>query len=593
MRRAKSGGEPDGKPIINDEDREMNPKVQEREMQVLRALASMPFADTLELAVILGEAYATMHRVLISLLADGVAGRVNHGTVHLPTSGRWFLTAAGVDEAADQLGFATPSELVRAYPVSQQWLTLLLRRMDAVASVYRLATALSPGYRSHRSRVEFHRRGRFDATITLCDGRTFGVVRQGLGLRRRSLHDRLRAIAQYDPSRRPGTVLVLVPSSWEQRLTARLCERIHLDDCYVAVESRDALESETDRLWLERTVGGYNRYNTLNDVRSRCSRDRGWLMRQRTRRRASLPHPERMARSAPAFGLSPSEKRVLDIVTDHPMLPREHLGRWLGVSDGRVSQVMRSLVDTWGLIERHGRRGRVRYTLSDGGIRHVAHRDRAQLPAARETWSTALITDCHGRRRHLGHRIDTRARQTRHADAVTWFLSELAAETLADDSSALLWTLPTERATRSVRRGEPSIAPDAVGELIADDSTVPFYLECEHRARHPRGVRAKLRPYTRYYSQGKPEDDHPPFPFTLFVVDGEDVEATYARTTAAMRSMTVPVLVSCRPVLEGSGILGRSWRPMWAPACPRLRLSELRAYRWDALYNVMRRDGDV
>ncbi|MCY4582734.1 MAG: hypothetical protein OXE50_08055 [Chloroflexi bacterium] len=67
--------------------------------------------------------------------------------------------------------------------------------MDAVAGVYRLGLALSPGDRSLRSRVELHRRGRFDATTTLDDGRTFGVVRQGLGLRRRSLHDHLRAIA--------------------------------------------------------------------------------------------------------------------------------------------------------------------------------------------------------------------------------------------------------------------------------------------------------------------------------------------------------------------------------------------------------------
>jgi len=373
----------------------------------------------------------------------------------------------------------------------------------------------------------------------------------------------------------------------------RLCRRTHLDDCFVGVESRDALESEDSRLWLERTLGGYDKYRTLHDVRSRCRTGRGPLPQQRARRRASLPHPERMARSAPTFGLSPSEKRVLDLLTDHPMLPRGHLGRWLGVSEGRVSQVMHSLVDTWGLIERHGQRGCVRYTLSDGGIRHIAHRDRAQLPAARETWSTALTRGRNGRRRHLGHRIDTWARQTKHSDAVTWFLSELAAETLADDSSELLWTIPTERATRSVRRGEPVIAPDAVGELIAGDSHVPFYLECEHRARHPRGVRAKLRPYLRYYSRGKPEDDHPPFPFTLFVVDGQDVEETYARTSAGMRAMTVPMLVSCRPVLERSGILGRSWRPLWEPVSPRLRLSELRAYRWDGLYNVMRRDGDV
>ena len=71
--------------------------------------------------------------------------------------------------------------------------------------------------------MEFHRRGRFDATITLHDGRSFGVVRQGLALRRRSLYDRLRAIAEYDYARRPDTVLVLTPSVWEERLTTRFC----------------------------------------------------------------------------------------------------------------------------------------------------------------------------------------------------------------------------------------------------------------------------------------------------------------------------------------------------------------------------------
>ena len=58
-------------------------------------------------------------------------------------------------------------------------MALLIRRMDAVASVYRLASSLSPGIDGLRSRVEFHRRGRFDATITLHDGRRFGMVRRG------------------------------------------------------------------------------------------------------------------------------------------------------------------------------------------------------------------------------------------------------------------------------------------------------------------------------------------------------------------------------------------------------------------------------
>ena len=156
------------------------------------------------------------------------------------------LTAQGIREATWVLGFATPSDFVRAYPVSREWLTLLIRRMDAVASVYRLAAIMSPGIDGLRSRVEFHRRGRFDAIITLHDGRSFGVVRQGLALRRRSLYDRLRAIAQYGHGRRPDTVLILVPSAWELRRTARFCINNDLRDCYVSVESRESLERRGD-----------------------------------------------------------------------------------------------------------------------------------------------------------------------------------------------------------------------------------------------------------------------------------------------------------------------------------------------------------
>ena len=184
--------------------------------QLLDSLSRTPFVDSAELARILGEAHATVHRTLTDLLAEGIVGRVSHGTAHLPSSQRYYLTANGIREVAGFLGFETPSDFVRAYPVSREWLTLLIRRMDALASVYRLPASLSPGIDGFRSHVEFHRRGRFDATITLHDGRSFGVVRQGLALRRRSLYDRLRAIAEYDYSRRPGTILIMVPSVWRR-----------------------------------------------------------------------------------------------------------------------------------------------------------------------------------------------------------------------------------------------------------------------------------------------------------------------------------------------------------------------------------------
>ena len=295
-----------------------------------------------------------------------------------------------------------------------------------------------------------------------------------------------------------------------------------------------------------------------------------------------------MALAAPAFGASPSEKRTLDLITDHPMIPREHLATWLGVSEGRVSQMMRSLVDTWGLVEQRGKRGDTRYTLSAEGIRYVTYRDRAQLPTTQGIWSTALTTDRQGRRRHVGHRIETWARQTKHADGITWFLSKLEAEAKADPFSELVWSVPTDRSDRAYNWGDSAIAPDAVGQMTAQGLQIPFYLEHELRARHPRGVIARLKPYMSYYWSNEPKDDQPPYPVTLFVVDTEDVEDTYVRTAAHMSRMSLPIFVSCIPVLSDTGILGRSWRPLWEPESPRLPLSALIAYQWDSLYHRMR-----
>ncbi len=92
---------------------------------MLDALAQMSFIDSTEKAVIPGEPHTTVHLAQSGLLSDG---------------------------------FDTPSDFVRAYPMSNWWLTLILSRIGAVASVYRLAASLSPGIEGPCSQVEFHRR---------------------------------------------------------------------------------------------------------------------------------------------------------------------------------------------------------------------------------------------------------------------------------------------------------------------------------------------------------------------------------------------------------------------------------------------------
>ena len=59
---------------------------------LLDARIRMPIVESTDLGLIPAELRATVHRRLSELLADGVVERVTHGTVHLPSSGKYCLT---------------------------------------------------------------------------------------------------------------------------------------------------------------------------------------------------------------------------------------------------------------------------------------------------------------------------------------------------------------------------------------------------------------------------------------------------------------------------------------------------------------------
>ena len=92
-------------------------------------------------------------------------------------------------------------------------------------------------------------------------------------------------------------------------------------------------------------------------------------------------------------------------------------------------------------------------------------------------------------------------------------------------TASWLWSVPTARSDRAYNWGDSAIAPDAVGKMTAQGLQIPFYFEYELRARHPRGVIARLSPYTKLLPwSNEPKEDQPPYPVTLFVVDTEEVE---------------------------------------------------------------------
>ena len=178
------------------------------------------------------------------------------------------------------------------------------------------------------------------------------------------------------------------------------------------------------------------------------------------------------------------------------MIPREHLATWLGVSEGRVSQMIHSLVNTWSLVERRGKRGNVRYTLSAEGIRYITHRDRAELPTTQG---------------HLEHGPHHRPPGP---EAITWDTASRRGRgrrstQTASRGSSRSWRrrprpTPTARlaVVRPHRQGRPHLQLGGFSHRPrrggTDDSPsglhVPFYFEYELRARHARGVLVRLRP---------------------------------------------------------------------------------------------------
>ena len=82
------------------------------ERHLLDALSRTPFVDSTELGLMRVELHATVHRTLADLLADGIVGRISHGTAHLPSSQRYHLTARGIGEAAVILGFGAAPQIL-------------------------------------------------------------------------------------------------------------------------------------------------------------------------------------------------------------------------------------------------------------------------------------------------------------------------------------------------------------------------------------------------------------------------------------------------------------------------------------------------
>ena len=507
---------------------------------LLRLLAAMPFLDRLEMVAVSGWSRGAVYGAVAALERDALVDGLAHASALTPPTRRYCLTAAGLRRlaAGDGPGLAT---LLRRRPVSEQWRRVLLQRLDAVATIYRLASALSNA--AYPIRLRWYRAMPMDAALALPDGRTLAVVRLGHTADRTAFAKRLWRLRE---GPRPGAFLLLAPDEVRLRHTGRLMAGPPAIT-FLALERDVAASGPETRIWRtpSRSVA-----LSLREVLAHVA-GRGVWPRERPLRRLSLPLPlpAADAQTAPDWLLpallAPAGKRVLDLVSDWPWIAPPHLAALLGVSAARASQVLRPLEESRLVARAAGRR----LVLSDRGLAVLARRDRASVGLARRRWSAAPIdpAEPYSWRTVTGRRNRQLLRNLEHTAAVHEFVASLAGEARARGHE-LVQIDPPHRASRFFRHDGRlrSVHPDAFGILRRGDRDWPFFLEWERRAVRPVTMAARLAPYLRYYASQRPTDDHGVRPAVLVAFE-DDVAASHfrgvARRETARASVDLPLRV--------------------------------------------------
>ena len=532
------------------------------EANLLRLLSHMPLLDRLEAVAVSGWSRGAVYRAVESLEREGLAASVPHASELTPATRRYWLTADGLRRLAREEG-ADVDGLLRSRPVSNQWRRLLMERLDAVAAVYRVASAVST--LAHPIRFRWFRAMPMDASVALPDGRVIAVVRQGPATDRTGFSKRLWRLRE---GPQPAAALLLMPDEVRLRHARRLLA-VAPSIAYLALERDAASAGAGASLW--RTPSGA----ALLDLRTVLDHTgpRGPWPDEEPPARASLPADldgeAGEDRMLPTM-LKPVEKRALNLLSDWPWLTHAHLGALMGLKRSRLSEVLIRL-DGLRLIADARIEGRRRLAVTDRGLAALARRDRASVGAAKRRWSVAPIdADAPVEWRNVsGRRSRQLLRNGEHTSAVHGFIAALARQARSR-SRKIVQLDPPRRASRYFRYADRlhSIHPDAFGVLRRGDALWSFFLEWERRAVRPVTMAARLAPYLRYYSSHRPTDDHGARPDVLVVFD-DDVAQTHflriAREEMARAGVEVPLLVSHRELVEREGPLGRAWL---APGVP-------------------------
>ena len=518
---------------------------------------------------------STLRDRLKRLAERGLVDSVPH---HLSVLGtrpqrRYFPTEKGVTAAGAAI--KGREHMLRAYPLSKQWLRLLAERLDAVAVLHRIAAMVADAD-PHKDpvRVDHYHNGPYDMLLTMSGGRSIGLVRQGPALPTSRLRYRLRSIERLDSSETPFVTLVLTHADQATRRAIRsLGDPTEHRRTFVVTEGELLAGDHTGVVW-QRCGSGVGEAVRIDADASLVSilawaerlLDSSYsFLRERPKPKPSTLYPSNVQASMPepsdeqlkpalSVQMARAEKEALDLLSAWPLCTREQLaGLMGGVTLRRVNQVLRSLAQH-GLV----RSDEPLHMLTDEGLTYLARRDRAAVGLTLDRWSAEplyLNADI-----YAGTAVRALASQLRHHAGVIDFVSALSAEVARSPSHDLWDLLPTSRSSIGYRYDWTTyvIHPDASFTLEYEGRWRPYLLEFERRATTPKRARSRLKSYQRYFLSGWAERDHEGrLPRVLFVFESPGSENAFLDVADTVKG--VPIITSNAETLAERGILGDAW----------------------------------
>ena len=598
--------ETDGAPAKLEQRGPATRRLSEDMEDALRLLCAAPLATVRELARFGRVPESTLRDRLDRLAAKGLVDSVAHRLDSLGPrpQRRYFPTEQGILAGAHAEHGV--QRFLTEYPVSRQWFRILTERLDAVAVVYRVAALLADADDSGQPvRVDHYRQGPYDTLVTLSQGRTLGIIRQGPTLPSPNLRYRLRTAENLPYHQQPEATLVLACSDQANRRAVRTLghpatHRSH----FVATEGEQLAGDHWAVAWQQcghgmADVVTINPHLSLADILAQVGRrlDRhASEFRNPTpkarrkpkpdpdtlysgRLRGLMPDPAEQVRDCPAVRLTASQKQALDLLAAWPLCTTEQLtGLMGGVTRRWARQLIQSLADLSLVREEWGR-----HVLTDDGLRCLARRDRLAVRMALGRWSARRRRRSRGGPPvHSGTSLRSLASQQDHQDAVTATAAMFTAEAARSRDYHLLEMLPTHRSSIGYYfQGQHYVVhPDATFWLAYRGDWRPYFIEVERRAVTPKRVPERLRNYRRYFASGWPRPDHGgALPLVLFVFENPEIEEAFVD---AAGYHNLPLCTSDLWLFEERGVLGEVWRPPHPDTYQRLTihcLDKLQSWR--------------